>query len=494
MRMRFVALAVALLGLAAPGTLYAEWRQAHSRNFILYSKANDRETRKLVEQLEKFDRLLRNITRISSDVAVVPLRVYLFDNAGLIRKLARSPYAAGFYSTGSRYAYAVAWRQSPASDFGITSQAILFHEYAHHFMHQYFPAAYPAWYVEGFAEFFSTVEFEEDGGVRFGLIPKFRAPTLLRMSIFPLDQLFSRTPEKLGGIQGDRYYGTAWLLTHFFHANDARQAEFHRYLGDLGAGREPDADTVFSGGIRALSKDLTVYMGKRLSVWGMPAREMVIPPVTLTTLDPAHDALVETELRLLSRDGRERDEAIDIDQVRTIVGRFPDSAYASVVLADAELAVGNIDQAHAAADRAILLDPAESTARVEAARARIWLERAERSDSAEDWQAALNAIVRANRADLNDPVPLVLFYRYHRMKGGSMPGVGYDGLYKALEILPQNQDYRMMLAHAMASRGDYAMASRLLNSIAFSPHGSPLRDAAARLKAEYDAKVTSPAP
>ena len=132
------------------------------------------------------------------------------------------------------------------------------------------------------------------------------------------------------------------------------------------------------------------------------------------------------------------------------------------------------------------------------------LERANDSDKADDWKAALTAIVRANRADTEDPVPLALFYRYHAMRGGKMPDLGYDGLYKAFSLLPQNPGYRFNFAQAMAFRGDYASASILLDPIAYSPHESGMRENALRMKAQFDAqaakmpkgaaKAQSPAP
>ena len=75
------------------------------------------------------------------------------------------------------------------------------------------------------------------------------------------------------------------------------------------------------------------------------------------------------------------------------------------------------------------------------------------------------------------------------MRGGKMPELGYDGLYKAYTLLPQNPNYRFRLAHALAIRGEYAAASILLDPIAYSPPGSGMRDAALRLKAQFDAQA-----
>lgn len=215
-------------------------------------------------------------------------------------------------------------------------------------------------------------------------------------------------------------------------------------------------------------------------------KDMQIGAIAVTPVDPAQGALVEDELRLTHRPRDEEMPAI-LTSIRAIAAQYPDNGYALALLAEAEWKADRKDAALAAADRAIAADP--QSARAYAVRACALLEQADASDKAEDWKAALTSIVRANRADTEDPVPLALFYRYHAMRGGKMPDIGYDGLYKAFSLLPQNPNYRFDLAHALAVRGDYAQASILLDPIAFSPHGSGMREAAIRMKAQFDAQA-----
>ena len=70
-----------------------------------------------------------------------------------------------------------------------------------------------------------------------------------------------------------------------------------------------------------------------------------------------------------------------------------------------------------------------------------------------------------------------------------MPDIGYDGLAKAYMLLPQSPEYRMTYAQALAFRGHYADASRLLDPLAYSPHPSEMRDSALALKKQFDAKA-----
>lgn len=480
-----LALAGALM--VMPGTARAEWLQAKSPHFIIYSDGTGAKLKEFAQQLEKFDFLLRSVTGLEEKPEEGgAVRVVLLSNIGKVAALAHNKNAGGFYKTSDRFAYAVVPRGDKVNEFDLGAQEILFHEYTHHFMLQHFPAAYPAWYIEGFAEFFSVVKFAKDGGIIFGNIPMYRAPGLVMASPYPLNQLLARDTKGLGANDGDRYYGTAWLLTHYYQYKADRRQEIARYLADIAKG-VPDMqlDSYFAGGVAGLEKDLRAYMNKGLAASRLDAKDMVIGDIVLSPVDPVQGALIENELRLMGGPKTEELPAI-INSVRQTAAKFPGSAYALAVLAEAEWAGERKDAAIADADRAIAIDPKLS--RAYSIRARVLLDRAHDGDKPEDWKAARAAIVSANRADVADPVPLQLFYHYNAMKGGPMPQVAYDGLYQAFSILPQHSDYRVDLAQALANKGEYGKASRLLDPLAYSPHGSDEREAVLKLKAEYDAK------
>lgn len=482
--------ALALLGACGallPNGAQAAWSQAKSRHFTVYSEGNVQTLEKFAEKLEKFDFLLRKVTKVTDPEAGSPVQVYLLNNGVEVKSLAGNPNAGGFYTTSDRVAYAVLARSNKTSKFDLGSEEILFHEYTHHFMLHHFPAAYPAWYIEGFAEFFSVVNFPRDGSMEFGNVPIVRIPTLVMASPFPLKSLFSRGSNGLSLREGDRYYGTAWLLTHYFLYNSARRDEFYAYLDDLGkSGETKPPASYFAGGLDALEKELRAYMRHRPARSSLQPNSMKIDTITISPVDPEKGELIDDELRLMGRPSSE-EIAKSRASIRQIAARYPKSGYAAAILAEADWSADDAAAALADADRAIALDPTLS--RAWSTRARVLLEKAHESDKAEDWKAALTAIVKANRADTEDPVPLALFYRYHAMKGGKMPDVGYDGLVKAYSLLPQNPEYRMTLVHAMATKGDYATASKLLDPLAYSPHGSDMRDAALKLKAEFNAKL-----
>lgn len=483
--------------LAGAGNAQAAWWQAKTDHFTVYSEGSDDKLRDFAERLEKFDYLLRKMTgKTAADQTAAdqtaadrgsPVKVYLLSSEAKVKNLARNPNIAGFYTTSDRSAYAFLSRSSKGGMFGFDAEQILFHEYTHHFMLHYFPAAYPAWYVEGFAEYFSVVDFPKDGSIRFAQVPMARVPGLVLGQPYPLKQLFAQTTDGLNRADGDRYYGTAWLLTHYyFNAKTGRSAELSRYLNDLARGEAGEPDSYFAGGLEGLEKDLKAYMRHRTNMLVLRPGEMQLGAITVSPADAADGALIEDELHLIHRP-RTEDLPDLVSSIRATAAKFPQSAAALALLAEAEWKADMREAALADADRAIAIDPQSS--RAYAVRAQAMLDRAHDSDNADDWKAALTAIVRANRADTEDPLPLALFYRYHAMRGGKMPDLGYDGLYKAYTLLPQNPDYRFNLANALAIRGDYEAASTLLDPIAYSPHGSDMRDAALRLKARFDAQA-----
>ena len=474
-----------------PGTASATWLQANSRHFTIFSEGSEAKLRNFARKLEQFDYLLRTLTGVADTPAGSPVRVYLLSDSGKVIKLARKSNAGGFYQPSDRFAYAVLSRYDGGDGFDLGAEEILFHEYSHHFMLHYFPAAYPAWYVEGFAEFFSVIKFSKDDSIIFGNIPPYRIPGLLLGSPYPLNKLLARNTEGLGLSDGDRYYGTAWLLTHYFQYNVERRQELNRYLQDIAKG-VPDIklDSYFTGGVDGLQKNLHAYMKRGLSATRLRFKALSVGEIAISSMDPAQGVLIEVELRLMCQPKTDEYPEI-IASIRKTAAMFPASAHALALLADAEWMAGQKDAALADADRAISLDPALS--RAYSTRAAVLLERADASDADADWRAALVAISTANRLDTEDPVPLMLYYRYHALKGGRLPELGLNGLAKAFSLLPQSPEYRTTYAYALAARGEYAAASKLLNPLAYSPHASQMRDRALELKAEYDAAASKKA-
>jgi tetratricopeptide (TPR) repeat protein len=481
---RAVCAVLAAIALWAPGNAFAAWNEARSPHFIVYSDGPVDQLERFTQQLEKFDGLLRLATGVDRENQSPPLRVFVLRTEDQVGKLAGNSNIAGYYSTTDSFAYAVVSRSAKSWTFDVAPEDVLFHEYAHHFMLHYFPAAYPAWYVEGFAEFYSVIKFPKTGAIQFGLIPMARAPQLVMFPLYPVEELIVREPDdKMSAPDMSRFYATAWLLTHYLQNHETRRAEFKRYLTDLVSGkRDAKLDDYFEGGGKALDKELRAYLHKRLTAQQLAPGAVPDATVTVTPVEAGRAALMVQEVKL-AHGVKDKEREAFAQEVGAIAARFPASAYAQALHADALYLADKSTEALAATDRAITLDAGQ--ARALATRAEILLERADESDKGEDWSAALKQISRANRADLENPLPLQLFYRYNKMRGGPMPDLGYDGLNAAFARLPQNPEYRFLYASSLADRRMYAQAIMVLDPIAYSPHESGMREAASKLQEAF---------
>jgi hypothetical protein len=161
-----IRLAWLALLLCLPGAVHAEWREASSRHFLVYSEGKEDTVRDFATKLERFDKAMR--VRLGlGDEDLGPanrLTVYVVNDINQVRRLGRfgsGSDIAGFYVGRAGRSVAVTPRLAGGGDMNdIDPATILLHEYSHHLMMQNATAAYPAWFREGFAEFNSTVRFE----------------------------------------------------------------------------------------------------------------------------------------------------------------------------------------------------------------------------------------------------------------------------------------------------------------------------------------------
>ena len=473
MRVLFTAL-LALLAMTVTTPLRAaEWMEVRTAHFTLYGKQSQKDLVQLAGRLERMNRLLGMLlpharATLNSE-AERPLLIYVL-SASDVKSLSGSALQAGFYSFDKRNGYAVVTRGEGAGPFSLDQEVILFHEFAHHFMLANSNAAYPAWYIEGFAEFFSTVKFQDDDKVQFGNPPMVRVPQLVMAGIYPIDKLLHQSARGLNRADGDRYYGAAWLLTHYLVTNKARGKEFEAYVTDLASPRGArDVASYFNGGEAALTRELRAYVKTRLPAYRIPVpiEGLAQPQARQLAPDEAAVLLLDLHLKRRLEDEGRKELA---ERIRAVARQYPQSGLAQTLFAEALEQIDDWTGAMAAADAAIRLAPASSRALAD--RADILLARSETDKGEPPFGDIVKAIVAANRADLQDPYPLLLYYRVKRMQGtGPAPDVAFEGLEKAFLQLPQSPTYRWAYADALAARKDYANAVTVITPLANDPHG-----------------------
>jgi hypothetical protein len=480
---------------AIPLTAQAAWLEARTKHFRIYSEGKPETLRHFSTKIERFDALLRLRFVVGDEPTPQPLTIFMLRSNEAVAKIAGgSKYVAGFYSPRETGSIAVVHRESGNDKYDLGADTVLFHEYAHHFMMRHFPVAYPAWYIEGFAEFISTTDFTEEGNAKIGLPPYYRAYGLLGQATISVAKLTTSNSSDFPRDSVDSFYGRSWLLVHYLNYEPARQGQLNRYLLAINAGSTSlDAAKLAFGDLATLDRELNAYLKKSKISYSKMVKPTPAPDkVEITTLSPAAGALVPHRLTIM-RNTEGEDLAPVIAALTKITVQYPKEADAFRLLAEAQLLNENYAAADLAADQALQLNPV--LARAMLVKAYVATHTYEAAPVASEGLAKSmrSWIVKANRADTNDPLPLIANYRSYELQGLKPNKTALDGLARAYQMVPEAPDVRMRYATALANEGQYDAAIRLVESLAFDPHMGPgATDARATLDALKEAKAKFP--
>src|SRR3569832_333796 len=83
---KLLGIAAACAAMIAPGAARAEWREAETAHFRIYSDGSEGELVQYAQRLEGLDTVLRIATRTPADLPPTKVRVILFATAELVRK------------------------------------------------------------------------------------------------------------------------------------------------------------------------------------------------------------------------------------------------------------------------------------------------------------------------------------------------------------------------------------------------------------------------
>ncbi len=473
----------------------AQWREVETAHFLIVSESEPAKIEKFAERLESYDKLMRMATGITEDDPV-KVRIYEVASTGEIEQALglNDSGVAGFYDSNPLGPYAVTPRKTSDGGRYFTPTLVLHHEYAHHFMLQYFPAIYPGWYTEGFAELIASSQQLDDGRIGYGMPAKQRGNEIAAYWV-PLTELL--TKEKVKNL--DRY-GQGWALTHFFTFDKTRAGQLRDYLTALAKGQSyADASKVF-GNLATLNREARRYVTSG-SFEYKPVKVEITRPVVMRTrlLSQGEAALInetialrDDELSLYRKAGaRKREESLrrsNLDRIRAKAARFPNDPYALHLLAEGEFSMGEFTRSETAADRLLAVNPnhvrglARKSLLISTAASKLTGQaRAAKAKEARQLAA------KANRLDIDDPMPLLAFYQSFNLAGEKPSSVAIEGLLQVVARLPRDNSARQLLVDQMARDKRFDEAIAWLLPIANSPHESPRRDAAREQRAQLEA-------
>lgn len=461
---------IAPLVLAAPAQ--AEWREARSDRFVVYSQGSEADLRERVIALHRFDRLIRAPFGLSDAAPPRPLTIFLVPGrSGMQAIYPNVPdHIGGWYSASEHDVYAALGRRS--------DDKVLLHEYVHHVMRQNFPVASPGWFTEGVAEFYMTAQID-DRETRVGFRDDGRVATLNRLPWLPMDRLLTRRALSGNPNQMAAFYAQSWLLTHYLLSDPARRRGLETYLKAVSEG-VPPLETVqpaFGMTPDELNRALRTYRSGSMpyAVYPTPPSDAIV--VAIRALPPSADLLFSLSIRL-NYPQRGDDGPETLARVRAAAARWPDDRLANMTLAKAEFAWGSPEGVETALNGVLSSDPAD----VEALRwmARLRMTAAGRAQTARDLETrdrmnrqARAFLGRAMNADPND-YRIYLALGRSRRSAGDYPTDNDLATWRlAVELAPQVGAVRWEAAEAFSRARQNETAIALLVPLANDPHGGP---------------------
>lgn len=486
----------AALALAAPVHAAAPWFEASSAHFRVYTPGSADAARALATKLERFDRAMHEIRGLAETPvsSANRLDIYMSGGQGDIERLCAQSSrrrssctsVAGFYNPGiDGSAVFIPTHVGDGGRFDLNAQVVLFHEYSHHIMFQNYATAYPAWFAEGFAEFNSTADLEDDGSVGFGKPAYHRFHALLAEPPLPMAKLFDGTTDKLGLQDRASLYARGWLLTHYLTFEDKRRGQLDAYLKAFAGGTLEAAGQAF-GPLPRLDSDLDTYLHRaRMAYAILPASKLPPGEVTVRQLGPGEAAMMPVRIR--SRRGVDpRTSAQEVvADARRVAAAYPADPAVQAALAEAEFDAGNDDAAEAAVDRTLQARPDDVVALTY--KGRIHARRAARAKAAPQvWTEARSWYLRANRLQNDAALPLYLFYCSFLAEHVRPTANAAAALERAFTLVPQDDTVRLLLARQMLEDNRLSEMREVLAPAAYDPH-APADNLPARLIGMIDA-------
>jgi hypothetical protein len=447
---------VLLLLLAQP--VFAAWFRAETPAFVVYGQGSARQVGAAATQLAAFDQLLRQLTGTTGDAPRARVNVYLVNDARDFERLrGAGPSFDGFYTATPNTIAAFVDRSDTAHE--ARAQGVMFHEYAHHFMFAHQPASYPAWYIEGLASYWETARFS-GGKARYGDYDSSRAQTMMLANWMPMARLLGADWANLPGYETPMFYAQSWLAVHYLASDPQRAAALARYLELVAAGTPsgPAFAQVFGYPVERFDKVLIDYvMGRTLK----PTELAFVPlqaSVAAAPLSAVADALLIPAAQLDIGVDPDKAPAL-LERIRRIAARYPDDWSAKVVLATAELRLGDRVQARTLIDSLVAEKPDSAPLLVLLGTAQLL-----------DHQAASATLAHADAMRPDDY--RILFLRAL----AEPPGAEAERralLLRANALAPQVEPVALAAAQAQAEAGEFAAARALLMPVANNPHGGP---------------------
>jgi hypothetical protein len=519
-----------------------DWIRAESRHFIVYSDTRREDVSALLSQLERFRHVLRSLSNMGGQDQDPKLTLYYLSDESQLRTVdPQAPdHAIGLYQAceDGVEGYAVHQAYRPKAGVTVLQQpedgglTYIFQAYARHFFAAHFPIRTPAWYIDGYAQYFSTVRFDGNAAI-IGLPPQALARyvaglesetykaqmtyqdllndkdlfTLTETEQINADSSSAQARAAVGGSlasadfgnidpqhQDERrqaevateYQARAWLMTHWLLSSHGNLDHLADYVSAVGHGENRlDAfHRVFSRSPAEMDDVLRDYLHHKAKLLRLTFTDMPDADVQFDDEPSAanHLLLDDAALRGCPSPAYGRALLADIQHEAT---QYPDSEFARIALARAEIGFGDPQKALPWLERQTGTLPGDFDAQYLLGRARLAAARTSGDSAAYD--AAKVAFTRAARIDAASAVNAFWYYRAQVAATGQVAPDAAGAAVLAYKTAPEVDAYAVHAGLVYALAGDGANAFAALHTAADSPRPGPwtktARDWIGRMKA-----------
>lgn len=463
-RLAAVALLV-LLARASPAD--ASWTRLTAGNLVIVGDGSAREVRDVADRLELFRSVVGRALGREATTLPVPTVVLAFRNARSFAPFAplyqgRPVRVAGYFIGGDDVNYIALNGEDHRAAYSVVC-----HEFAHALV-SHMAANPPAWLDEGLAGFYETFAPTDDGrGAVIGAPNRESLQELRNGSWIPLSELLVVDRETSTYNEGRRrtlFYAQSWALVHYLtFGQSQRSAQFRQYLAALGT-MAPQADAFREafGDVDALEGELREYVKRT----GLSAVKVDADAATAIVAARSPEPLADEEAAAYLGDALARLGRIEDARrlLRETLAAAPRAGRAMSVLGVLEIQSGNDTVAMPLLEQAASFAP--EVASVQSAYGRALVRRAERGgpDEAALYRRASAILARALELDPGD-VPTSVTLAAVLLSSGIEAGRAVDLMRRVVQVMPGQENYRLLLARALAAHGEYAQAIELLGPL-----------------------------
>jgi tetratricopeptide (TPR) repeat protein len=479
-----------LAAFAAALPVRAAWHEASSDHFVIYADQKPEQVRAFAERLERYHGAMSYFRKANTKKPSPSNRVtiYVVRNEKEVRKLfgGDNKYVAGFYIPRAGGSLAIIPKVDGGdSEWDLSGEEVLYHEYAHHFMYGQSSQTYPLWLSEGFAEFYAQTKFDKDGSVGLGLPATQRALELAFSVNVPITRLLDTNSYlENKGKAHDEFYGRSWSLFHYLFFSETRKGQLSRYLTLLNQ-RTPELQAAKEafGDLDALDKELGRYLKqKKMSYVKIAPAALNVGTINVRALDPGEAAIMPVLIR--SKRGVNEESAAELlPEARKIASQFLQNAAVLAALAEAEFDAGNDKEAIAAADAAIAINANSINAHLQKsyAMSRQAEGISDDKEAKKAWKAVRDQLLKINAIEPEHPLPLMHYFMTFARGGAKPTKNAVDGLEWALQLAPFDVGLRFTVAQQQIFEERYDDAIYTLGPVANSPHQSDMAEAAQKM-------------